>query len=128
MKVIKKFDGTEKMVSDQEGEIVGRLWASDSSQPIHLSDGAWINPKNIADIDEPEKIATWCGYPLSANGRSFMRDGERVYLEPHNLAEITYYTHPKYGTPLPALPPERDTSGEGTSPFAGELSDKMRLE
>jgi hypothetical protein len=129
MQVIKFFSGPDKVIADDEAENVKRMWMQDSSEPIRLRDGAVINPKGIVSVDEPETIATWWGYVLDKGGKSFMRDGERVYLEPHNFREIEYRLHPKYGMGTPMVPakPMLESAKEGESQIGNILSEKFRI-
>lgn len=97
MQVIKFFDGTEKVLQDDEAENVKRFWLQSSDAPILLRNGTVINPKGISSIGEPDVIPTFWGYPLYKDGRSFTRNGERVYLEAEHFSQIEYKLHPKYG-------------------------------
>jgi len=90
------FGGREHLSQDDEAENVRKMWHSDSSRPINLRDGSTISPKGIAEIGDPETIPYRDGYPLNKDGRSYMRDGVRVYLEPKSYDEIKYKLHPKY--------------------------------
>lgn len=94
MKVIKFMGGAEKVIEDDEAENVGRLWVEDASQPIRLRDGAVLNPKSIAYIDEPPKKAYWSIYEVqeNKNGKFINREGEQCYLSPENIKEITLRT------------------------------------
>ncbi len=104
MQVIKFFDGTEKVLQEDEAENVKKFWFESSDLPILLRNGTGINPKSISSIGEPDTIPTFWGYPLYKDGRSFFRDGERVYLEASNFDQIEYKLHPKYGEGLIDIP------------------------
>ncbi len=86
--------GLEKAVEDDEAENVGRLWVEDASQPIRLRDGAVLNPKAIAYIDEPPKKAYWSIYEVqeNKNGKFINREGEQCYLDPKDIEQITMRT------------------------------------
>ena len=94
MKIIKLFSGLEFLVEDDEAENVARNYKSKTL--IKLRSGDYIASSGIEAITESETEAFWSGYPLSKDGKSFMRDGERIYLESQHLKEIEYKPHSKY--------------------------------
>lgn len=96
MKIVKTFS-KEFVVHDDEAENIKNVLRSGGKEFIELRNGDLINPSMVEMISEPETEAFWGGYPLSKDGKSFMRDGERIYLESHNFKEIEYHLHPKYG-------------------------------
>lgn len=96
MKIVKTFS-KEFIVNNDEAENIKTVLRNGRKEFIELRNGDLINPSMVEMISEPETEAFWDGYPLSKDGKSFMRDGERIYLEPHNFKEIEYRLHPKYG-------------------------------
>lgn len=104
MQVIKFFDGSEKVLENDEAENVKSFWIKSSDRPIGLRDGTAINPKSISSIGAPDTIAICWGHPLLRDGKSFFRDGERIYLELKDFKEIEYKLHPKYGKGLLDIP------------------------
>jgi len=129
MQVIKFFDGSERVLQDDEAENVKMFWLQSSERPIRLRDGTVLNPKGISSIGEPDVIATFWGYPLSRDGKSFMRDQERVYMEPEDFKRIEYKLHPKYGEGLLDIPKREQIEApkEESSSFAKALMEKMRM-
>lgn len=90
MKRIFYFDGTS---TDVPEEIYESLLVEISEKDFVLINKDLVNTKAIARITDAPKKATWWGYDLSQtkNGEwYFMRDGERCYLEQHNIKEIKY--------------------------------------
>ncbi|MEK6878580.1 MAG: hypothetical protein AABY22_03180 [Nanoarchaeota archaeon] len=94
MKIIRTFSGYEFVVSDNDAGIIASSF--DSGKLVALKTGEIINPKSIELIGDPELIAVWKGYTLDKNMRYFMRDNQKVYLEPKHYEEIKYESHPKY--------------------------------
>lgn len=47
-----------------------------------------INVNSISIIGEVDTEKYWNGYRLNSDGRSFQRDGMRIYLEGRNFREI----------------------------------------
>lgn len=93
MKIIKTYS-SEHIINDSELKKI--LECNSSDVLLLLDSGEYIRPKSIIAITEPETEAFWNGYPLSKDGKSFMRDGQRVYLDPANFKEIEYKPHSKY--------------------------------
>ncbi len=88
------FSGKEHIVEDDEAEKVADRFNSEKF--IELRNGEIINPKGIEGIGKPSLLPYWHGYLLNSDGRSFQRDGVRIYLETENFLEIEYKTNPKY--------------------------------
>lgn len=122
MKVLTLMNGKEFILEeDIAQELSDVLMGPDTM--IKLPTGEMVNKSSFSSLTNPEVIATWWGYPLDKGGRSFMRDGERCFLEPHNFSQIEYKLHPKYGLgelPMPN-PNETLSSGEETVGIKGLL-------
>lgn len=126
MKIITMFSKKEYLVEDDEAENVAKSY--NSNQLLRLRSGELINPRGIESIGSPDAIPCWNGYPLNPDGKSFMRDGERIYLEPHNFKEVRYKLHPKYDADIEFLPsPEKPREKLPSSQFAKELGQKMAI-
>lgn len=93
MKIIKTYS-SEHIINDSEVKII--VENSNSDKLLLLDSGEYVKAKSVIAIVEPETEAFWGGYPLSKDGKSFMRDGQRIYLEQQNFKEIEYRTHSKY--------------------------------
>lgn len=87
MKAIRTFDEREYPLEDHEVDLVKNAINSESKF-IELKTGDMINVKSISGIVDCKTTKYWCGYKLSKDGNSFVRDGMRVYLEPHNYSEV----------------------------------------
>ena len=100
MKIIKLIDGKEYVIEDNEFKALTEvlLMLQGRSRLIQLSNGDIINTNSISHTGEPDSVAYWNGYPLNKDGQSFMRDGKKIYLEPHNLSEIEQLPDLKYKT------------------------------
>ena len=96
MQIIKMFGNFEHIVKDDEADNVAKMWGDNPDRPIKLRNGTTISPKGIVEIGEPKKIAYYDGYILEKGGRSFIRDGERIFLETEDYAKIEYKEHPRY--------------------------------
>ena len=88
------MSGYEVVVSEEDAELIAANFGKE--QLVKVKTGEWINTKSIEFIGEPELIAVWHDYVLDKNQRYFVREGQRVYLEPHHYEEIKYKSHPKY--------------------------------
>lgn len=96
MKIIKLIDGKEYVIDDEEIGYIKHIFPKVDF--ITLSNGEVINKSSISRIGDPDKIPHYHGYPLNKDGRSFIRDGERIYLEKSSFKEITHQEDPKYLT------------------------------
>ena len=94
MKIIKLFSGLEFLVENDEAENVARNYKAKTL--LRLKSGDYIASSGIEAITEVEIVPYWNGYPLSKDCKSFMRDGQRIYLESESFNEIEYRPHPKY--------------------------------
>lgn len=97
MKVIQLVSGREYILSDEEADYAKKVYMA-GAPAIELTNGDVIARHNISLIGEPDKKPQWHGYPLNKDGRSFMRDGQRIYLERDSFGEIEYVDDPKYLT------------------------------
>lgn len=95
MKIVKTFS-REFVVYNDEAENIKNVLKRGQKEFIELRSGDLINPSMVESISEPETEAFWGGYPLSKDGKSFMREGKRIFLEPQNFEEIIYKAHSKY--------------------------------
>lgn len=94
MKIVKTIGKLEFIVEDDEAKNI--VLAFGKQTLVQLRSGAYLNPTTIAAIIDPPKIAFWGGYRVCDDGKSFFRDGIRVYLEPKDFDEIKYIDDPKY--------------------------------
>ena len=92
--IITMFSGREHLVEDNEADEVAKNYNSNAL--LRLKSGARINPKGIESIDDPQLVGYWDGHLLDKNGGSFMRDGQRIFLEAKDYEEVEYKPHPKY--------------------------------
>lgn len=86
MKLLRMMSGTEHYIQDDEAENLSKI--VETKKFAILRSGAMIRTTRIEEITEVPTEKFWKGHRLSKDGRSFMRDGDRIYLEPHNYAEI----------------------------------------
>ena len=93
MKILKTYS-SEHIINDREVKAI--IENANNDNFLLLDSGEYIKPKSAIAIIEPETEAFWNGYPLSKDSKSFMRDGQRTYLEPANFKEIEYRLHSKY--------------------------------
>jgi hypothetical protein len=94
VKIIKTIGRLEFVVEDDEAENIVKAFGTQTL--VRLRSGAYLNPSTIAAVIDPPKIPYWGGYKINEDGKSFFRDGKRVYLEPENYQEIKYLEDPKY--------------------------------
>lgn len=83
----KKFD-----VNDSQGEKVEQAFMSGVRVGFKMG-GVTFTTSSINYIENTPKKATWGGYDLSKDKNGdwyFRRDGMKIYLEGHNVAEIKY--------------------------------------
>jgi hypothetical protein len=95
MKVLKLVSGREYLLEDDEAEYLIKT-IEQGLKFIRLSNGDFMACSSISVIGEPEKLATWSGYPLNKDGRTFQREGKRIYLEKDNFKDIEYLDNPVY--------------------------------
>ncbi len=95
MKLLRTFDD-EFVIADEEMIVIDQaISAGDGSKLLKLRCGAYVNTSSIKSITDIPTIAySQGGYPLNKDGRSFMRDGQKVYVE--DLRTIQYLPDPKY--------------------------------
>lgn len=99
MKVIQLINSREYMVEDDEAEYIKGLLSTGKVQFINLTNGTMINISSISVIGDLEKEKVWEGYILDRDGRWFVRDGQRIYLEGNE--KIEERTHRKYASMNP---------------------------
>ncbi|MCK4454462.1 hypothetical protein KAU51_03970 [Candidatus Parcubacteria bacterium] len=93
MKIIKTYS-SEHIINDKELPTI--LKYSNSENLLLLDSGEYIKPKAIIAILDPEIVPFWKENLLDKNGKSFMRNGQRVFLEAQDFKEVEYKPHPKY--------------------------------
>ncbi len=94
MKLIKTSCRIDFVVEDDEAENIVKSFGKQSL--VRLRDGNYLNPNTIAAICDIPKVAYWGGFKLNEDGKSFFRDGRRIYLEPESFKEIEYLDDTKY--------------------------------
>ena len=94
MKIKKLIGGSEYVISDEEAEYLGKIVMEGKVKFITLSNGDMINTSSISKIGSLDKVKSWGGYVLRNDGRSFVRDGEVVYLNGND--DIEEIEDPKY--------------------------------
>lgn len=85
MQIIKLIGGTEYLLSDEEAEKVKEAVLKGGF--VYISNGDMINTSSISKIGSLDKVKSWGGYVLRNDGRSFVRDGEVVYLNGNDGVE-----------------------------------------
>lgn len=94
MKLLNTFSKKEILIEDDEAENIKKSILQGRGF-IELRLGDFINISSIESITEIPVIAfSQGGYQMSKDGRSFMRDGQRVYVD--DLSTIQYLPDPKY--------------------------------
>ena len=96
MKIVKLISGKEYCISDDEFENLKLVLRK--GKLIELSNGDIINPISVSHAGEPDKVSFWEDYPLDKEGRYFMREGRRIYLEERNFGEVVSRLAPEYLT------------------------------
>ena len=93
MKIIKTYS-SEHIINDREVKIIVENANSDNF--LLLDSGEYIKPKSVIAIINPDLVPYWEGYILDKNGKSFIRDGNRIFLETQDYKNIEYKLNPKY--------------------------------
>lgn len=93
MQTLQLTNGQEYLLSDEEAE---KLKSNLDKKLIQLSNGDVINTFIIARIGSLDRIKSWGGHVLKKDGKSFIRDGDIIYLEAHNFNEVEEIEDPKY--------------------------------
>lgn len=86
MKQITLINKKKLPITDQEAEKI--CVAIEQGAKFIRINTEMINVNSISIIGEVDTIKYWDGYRLNADGASFMRDGQRIYLDGHNFAQI----------------------------------------
>lgn len=94
MKTLTTFSGREYILEDDEAENIKKVFKPNTL--LSLRSGEAVNSSAIEAIGDPELVPYWDGYKLDKNGSSFMRDGQRIFLETQDYKNIEYKPHPKY--------------------------------
>ena len=95
MKILKLFSGQEYILKDDEAINVVSIKQSNNKAFLKLRCGAYVDTSAIESISDIPLIPhSRDGYPLSKDGRSFIRDGNRIYVE--DFSAIQYLPDPKY--------------------------------
>lgn len=104
MKLLRLFSKQEFVLTEQEAEQVKKALLSGHKGFISLPTGAVISISAVETLCDVPQVAYAHGqYPLLPDGNSYMRDGQRVYLQ--SREHLRYKPHPKY-TDLGLVPPE----------------------
>ncbi len=92
MKSLQLMGGREKILADDEAENVKKLLNNQSIRFVELRDGSAVNITSIVSIDEIEKIPYWSVYEVQENklGKYIIREGEKCFLTPENIKDITF--------------------------------------
>ena len=88
------FSKSEFLVENDEAENVAKSYGNGGL--IQLRSGDYISTSGIESISDPDLVPHWDGYLLEKSGNSFMRDGQRIFLETKDYKEIEYKLHPRY--------------------------------
>lgn len=94
MKTLTTFSGREYILEDDEAENIKKVFKPNTL--LSLRNGEAVNSSAIESIGDPELIPYWNGYLLDKGGKSFMRDGQRIFLETKDFNNVEYKIHPKY--------------------------------
>lgn len=96
MKSIILMNGTEKIIADDEAENVKRV--IESTKFVELRDGSLINTSSIVSIDNISEVPYWSVYPVYETklGKYIIREGEKCFLSPENIAEIKFVIPKEY--------------------------------
>ncbi len=84
MKTLQTISGQEYLISDEEAN---KIKKNLDKKFIQISNGDVIGVMSISKIGSLDKVKSWGGYVLHKNGRSFVRDGEVVYLSGNDIPE-----------------------------------------
>src|SRR3990167_615240 len=114
MRIMKTFSGQEFILEDDEADNIVKIKQSSSKAFLGLRLGSYVDTSAIESITGIPIIAVSSGgYPLSKDGKSFMREGRRIYVE--NFDGIKYVPDPKYTNAKP-------TTFQITKPESRELN------
>ncbi len=91
MKILTMFSGREYILEDDEAEIVDVAFSKEL--PVRLRSGDLINTKGMESLGNPPIVPFYDGYPMF-DGKSFMRDGERIYV--CDWSNVEYKPDPHY--------------------------------
>lgn len=120
IQVLRLFNNTEYIVEEDEAENI--MQCIDKVKFIRLRNGTLVNVSAISDIGKPETMLFWGEYPINKDGRSFNRDGERVWItEKKDLDQIKHHLHPKYGLGTPEVPSLTQGHGKELESGVGQI-------
>ena len=94
MKILTTFSGKEYILEDNEAENIKEIFKP--NELISLRNGEAVNTSAIESIGSPELVPYWKEYLLDKSGKSFIRDGRRIFLETQDFENIEYKLSPKY--------------------------------
>jgi len=96
MKILTTFGGREFILEDDEAENIIIVKNSPTGKAfLELRCGAFVDTSAIESItDIPLIPYSADGYPLSKDGRSFIKEGVRIWIE--NFDGIKYLPDSKY--------------------------------
>jgi len=96
MKNLRTFSGQEYMISEEEVETLVKIKNSGEGRAfVRLRNGTYLDTSAIESIGDIPLVPMAHGmYPLSKDGRSYIREGRRVYIE--DASHIRWLPDPKY--------------------------------
>lgn len=95
MKILNLFSGKEFVISDDEAAGIVAVKSQEKKAFIELRCGSFVDTAAIESLTDVPLIAfAQSGHPMNPDGRSFTRDGHRVYVE--DLSTLRYLPDPKY--------------------------------
>ena len=132
MKIIYTFGDKEYPISDEEAtKLQAMLNSGNRPHSITTRKGETVTVSAISGVGEPIFRSYWKGWPLSKAGTSFMRDGVRVYLEPHNMREVVREMdeqHRAWALEIgETTKPQIESAKESVSSYAGQLTGKFKV-
>lgn len=82
--------GRTHFIGDDEFENIIKI--IDQAKFLQLRNKVMINTSSITEIGEVEKIPCWSVYPVqeTKEGKYIIREGEKCFLDPENIKQITY--------------------------------------
>ena len=91
MKIITLFGGKEFLIDEEElPTVLGNL----EKKIIKLRNDDYIAPSAIQSISNVPMVAYYKGYAVLKDGKSYLRDGDRITISEPNLIE--YQEDPSY--------------------------------
>lgn len=96
MRIINTFSGNEFYISEEEeAQIIKIKSINDGKAFIKLRDGSYLDTSAIESITGvPEVLMAHGRYPLNADGKSYMREGDKIQIE--DWSHVVSLPDPKY--------------------------------